>query len=262
MRWRLTFALTLSGLMAGAAIAAPSPETAPELLPDLTIQAPRQVSVAASDGRYALGFHSAADNVGGGPLIVDGERRTGSSKMTTRQVIRRPGRSDRSRAREAKLRFVVSKDHSHWHYDGFMRYELREAGSGKLVAPDRKTGFCLGDRYETDPSHELAGEPSRPPYTGRCGLGKPKLTRLRQGISVGYGDDYPAHLEGQEIDLSGVPAGSYRLVHRVNPARTLLESNYANNASSALVHVTRPRGPEGRPVVKLIARCEGSDRCS
>ena len=33
-----------------------------------------------------------------------------------------------------------------WHLLRFERYELRHAGSRKVLVRDRKTGFCLGDR--------------------------------------------------------------------------------------------------------------------
>ena len=46
-----------------------------------------------------------------------------------------------------KVRYVVSPDHRHWHLLGFDHYALRRPGSRAPVVRDRKTGFCLGDRY-------------------------------------------------------------------------------------------------------------------
>ena len=48
-----------------------------------------------------------------------------------------------------RLRYVHSRDHEHWHLLRFERYELRPAGGGTTRVTDRKTGFCLGDRYRT-----------------------------------------------------------------------------------------------------------------
>ena len=60
---------------------------------------------------------------------------------------------------------------------------------------------------------------------------------IQEGISVGYGDDYPANLEGQYLRLSGLAAGRYVLVHRVNGARHLQELDYRNNAASLLLQL-------------------------
>jgi hypothetical protein len=70
---------------------------------------------------------------------------------------------------------------------------------------------------------------------------------------VGYGDVYLPHLEGQSIDITGLPDGTYRPVHRVNPDRRLIESNYGNNVASVLIRVAWPRGPDQFPeVFRLI----------
>ena len=56
---------------------------------------------------------------------------------------------------------------------------------------------------------------------------------VREGISVGHGDNYRAFLEGQSLRLNGLRSGRYVLVHRVNVDRRLRERSYDNNASSA-----------------------------
>ena len=95
-----------------------------------------------------------------------------------------------------RLRYVVSRDHRHWHLLAFDRYELRRARDRAALVRDSKTGFCLGDRSAML-GRRLPAAPPRPAYTSRCGLGAPGLLATREGISVGYGNDYPAHLEGQ-----------------------------------------------------------------
>jgi Lysyl oxidase len=98
-----------------------------------------------------------------------------------------------------------------------------------------------------------------PRYTGRCGLGAAGRLRLVEGISVGYGDDYPANLEGQSLPLSGLAAGRYLLVHRVNVRRRLRETDYGNNASSLLF---RLRWRAGIPRVRVLRGCPDSERCN
>jgi hypothetical protein len=81
------------------------------------------------------------------------------------------------------------------------------------------------------------------------------------GISVGYGDDYRAYLEGQSIDVTGVPGGRYELVHRANPARRLAETDLSNNASSVLLRIAWTRGRSELPAVSILKRCPRRERC-
>ena len=189
-----------------------------DFLPDLEQAAPYDLSGrtggTAAEPRFFLGFASAAGNLGDGPLVVLGSRAT--TEEPEMRLVQRVSRSDgstRTTPVDAALSYVRSFTHSHWHLIGFMRYELRAAKGGRLLR-DNKTGFCLGDRYKTTlavPRAELSGR-----FTDECGKNRPELLRLREGISVGWGDDYDPHLEGQEFDVTTLPAGRYVLVHRVN----------------------------------------------
>lgn len=199
-----------------------------------------------------LGFRSAVDNLGPGPLVVDAQRsRRRPSVLATTQVITRRDGSDEQHPLRARLRYVHSADHSHWHFLGFMRYELRRPGGGRRLGRDRKTGFCLGDRYVTPASRPLRGKRGPPAFAQTdCGNGSPGLAGLREGISVGHGDDYDAHLEGQEIDITNLSPGRYVLVHTVNPDRSLAEPTYRNNTSNALIRIARDS--RDRPTAKLL----------
>ena len=234
-----------------------------ELLPDLDVTAPGEISGrtvgTADDPRFFLGFESAAGNVGDGPLIVVGTRRNRQQReMTVVQHIESDGGARRTVPVKAELIYVHSFDHEHWHLLDFMRYELRRAG--KLVAPDRKTGFCLGDRYEV--GLPLGRAEPQPTFTQECGKGQQGLLRLQEGISVGYGDDYDAHLEGQSFDITGLAAGRYLLVHRVNPERALEELDYSNNVSSMSFELGWPSGKKNPPRITVIRRCPDAATCS
>jgi hypothetical protein len=208
-------------------------------LPDLDQAAPLGVAVDARRGRLLLVFGSAVDNVGEGPLVVEGER--AGSVMRTWQLV-----GTRRYALPTPLRFVHSQTHRHWHLVDFERYELRRRG--RLVGRDRKTGFCLNDAYETRAANR------RPRWTGDCGRNRPAARTLREGISPGFGDDYVPAREGQSIDVTDLPPARYVLVHRANPERGLRESSYANNAASVAIEL---RG--GR--VSVLARCPDSASC-
>jgi len=164
-----------------------------------------------------------------------------------------------TKANAGRLRFNRFPDHAHWHFVDFERYELRTS-AGKVVRKSRKaaSGFCLGDRYLVGPEPQ---QPTRPEFDDDCGRGEPNLLSLYTGISIMWADDYAPHLEGQNIDISGVRAGTYTLMHRVNPSRGLSESNYANNSSSVRVRVSYPNGRKRAPKVAVTKKCPGAARC-
>src|SRR6187401_3097568 len=199
------------------------------LLPDLDQEVPSGLEIQAGRGsHYALGFRSAVRNVGDGPLIVVGsrpDRRT--NKMRAHQIIETVDGAHTRVPNVGWIRYVDSPGHSHWHYLEFDRYELqtyelRRAGGGDAAVRDRKTGFCLGDRYRVR-GLGLVDSPAKPVHTAYCGLSKPSRLHVREGISVGYGDDYSAFLEGQSLPLDGLLHGRYLLIHRVNEAGGLQE---------------------------------------
>jgi len=237
-----------------------------ELLPDLDVAAPSGLVVrrdrTAGTTRFLLGFESAANNVGAGPLEIRGTR-TGveQAEMRADQIVAGDDGTRSLVPGIGTLRYVVDPTHRHWHLLPFMRYELRHERGFRLARPDTKSGFCLGDRYVTDPGQRLGGEPALPVYNTNCGLGDTGLLAIEEGISVGWGDNYEAWRDGQYLDLTGLRAGRYVLVHRVNSPRRLRESSYANNASSALISLTWPRGQAAKPRVRVLAVCRDDARC-
>jgi Lysyl oxidase len=256
---KLRTAVICLGLLAPAACSSDGSAPAPkELLPDLDQARPAAISVVEQEGRERLVFLSAVENEGTGPLLVSGFRpNEDQSEMTAAQRIRRADGSLTTRALRARLRFVVSETHRHWHLLGFERYELRTL-DGDRVGRDRKTGFCLGDRYDAQATERLAGEPPRAVWTQECGRGQSGRLRIEEGLSPGFGDDYVPLLEGQYVDVTGLPAGRYVLVHRVNADRDIREASYANNAASALVELQRD---DGKATVRVLRTCPDTARC-
>jgi hypothetical protein len=229
-----------------------------ELLPDLDQAPPSAISVVERDGRERLVFLSAVENVGAGPLVVSGRRNASESDMHATQLVRRPDGSTATVPLRARLRFVVSESHRHWHLLGFETYELRTV-DGQALGRDHKTGFCLGDRYDASMSSRLPGEPARAYWTQECGRGQTERRRILEGISPGFGDDYVPLLEGQYIDVTGLAPGRYALVHRVNSDRDIRESDYGNNAASAVLELVQGSG--GKPSVSVLRSCPDASTC-
>ena len=174
--------------------------------------------------------------------------------MRALQLVRTRGGGPETHHDAGALRYTWSPTHSHWHYLGFERYELRRVSDFGLVARDRKTGFCLADHY----GHARRARPGPPVFLGNCGSGNARLRGVEQGSSRGYTDRYPPHFHGQNLDLTGVRAGIYVLVHRANPDGLLRERRYDNNAASVRIRLART---QGIPSVRVLRSCEGSERC-
>lgn len=207
-------------LLAALALAGPSPE----LLPDLVQRPPTAVTLQ----RGRLSFFSRVDNVGLGPVEIVARRRTG---MRVDQVIRLRGGGVRELRGVGRLRYVRSRAHAHWHLLGFERYELWRGD--RLLVRDRKTGFCLYDRVV------VGRQRTQPHFLRDCGRGKPNAEEVTAGISPRFGDAYDPWLEGQSLDVHGLPPGIYTLVHRVNADRRLLELRYDNNVARVRIRLTR-----------------------
>lgn len=254
--------MSLLALVALTGGASPAPSL--DRLPDLDQKQPTALElVTPARGprkRLHLAFVSSVENVGDGPAVVEASRPTTEhAAMPASQVIHRSDGSTRSIGGIGALHYNHSSDHSHWHYLGFERYELRRASDYSLVAPDQKTGFCLVDSYRMPTGSIPPGAPTEPVFEDRCALGDPGAIHVLQGISVGFGDPYAARLDGQYIDITGVPSGQYFLVHRVNADRALLERGYSNNAASVLFALRAPR--RGRPTLAYLQGCPDSDFC-
>jgi hypothetical protein len=98
------------------------------------------------------------------------------------------------------------------------------------------------------------------PAPALCGGKKPWLLGVRETMSSGWGDEYAPVLEGQWIDITGLPRGRYWLVHEVNPGRRLRESRYENDVAAVLFSL-RWRAPGIPPTVRIVKRCLAAARC-
>ena len=249
------------GVVGSAAPEKPPPQQRPgELLPDLDQRAPTGLAVAASGGRFKVGFVSAVDNIGRGPVWLVGSRPTTRAPMRVTQLVALRGGGRRAYPGAGVLRYTVAPEHSHWHYQRFENYELRRTGDFALVARDHKSGFCLADHYGYAAARLGIRRP-RPRFLGNCERGNLQARWVEQGSSVGFTDRYPAHYHGQNVDVTGLPAGTYWLVHRANPFGGIRELRRDNNAAAVLIRLSWPTGRSRTPTISVLRICEGAERC-
>ncbi|TNE62854.1 MAG: T9SS type A sorting domain-containing protein [Bacteroidetes bacterium] len=140
--------------------------------------------------------------------------------------------------------FVWDACHNHWHYRGYAEYILFDE-NGVLLPIGSKNGFCILD---------LACD--------NGGLGKYSCGNM--GISAGCGDVYDNSIDCQWVDLTGLNAGFYTLVVRVNwdksPDKTgRKEATYDNNWAQACFELKYDA--DGDPEIEEMNDCPTYTDC-
>lgn len=228
MDWRLVCYFTLAAL-AGCQSVADRSMTAGEFpvyrnagKPDLTIDTRRfagkmniverrfgpedcavqEGGVGATGDRRLLRFDTVVLNAGDGDLVV----------------------GDRAAADNAyRPLFEYATCHGHYHIRGFSEYDLLRAEDRSVVVKGRKLGFCFRD------SEDYRGEGG---WRYNCG---------NQGITSGWADVYGRDLDGQWIDITGVPPGNYIVRVTINASGSFDEGeDRYPNVAEAPVHVSEP----------------------
>jgi hypothetical protein len=157
-------------------------------------------------------------------------------------------------------RMVWHNGHGHFHLEGYARYRLLtnvggnpgpvaiRSGFDNQPATGDKVGFCLvninasftmtnGQSSTTLPGYDPVGDQSHASTNGQplttCGF--------TQGIHVGHADVYSSIYDGQWIDVTGVPNGSYFLEVTLDANNVIQETNDANN--TVVIPVTLNANP-------------------
>jgi hypothetical protein len=247
--------LVVCGLLfPGVAAAAAS-----ELRPDLRIGVPGSVQLQTSGNRRLLRFDSIIENVGDGPLKVNGKRTCPDcTRMTTKQWILRSDGTWRVRKTDAVQRYTNADHHQHWHVMGMERYEVFPLdgpfSNGEVIG--RKYGYCFFDGVRRDSSLPNAAPSARYSFFD-CGVPDSQVTRV--GLSVGWGDIYPWNFEGQFVDVTTVPGGDYLLCLTADPANDFVETRNGNNQAWAKIRLTAPA--QGQSGWSLTVGQMGRTKC-
>jgi hypothetical protein len=205
-------------------------QTSSDRLPNLIPRPASNVSLSTdAAGNATLRFSTTSWNNGSGPLeLVGGEVDTGSGKQ---QVYQRIYRSDGSWYLRSAGWFEYHAEHSHIHFNDYALYTLQPVNApGGSQRIGQKTTFCILDNTKVDTS--LPGAPASAVYT--------ICESQTQGMSVGWGDTYGAHLAGQSIDFTGNADGVYQLKIQVDPKTLLAEGNKSDNVSCLLLDIRKP----------------------
>jgi hypothetical protein len=218
--------------------------------PDLVMSEPSHVHLDRSTepGRVLLRSQSSIDNVGLGPLKIQGFR-TGPTTMMVLQVIydrgrrahrfRIPSRLDLKYVEGSRYGRAGVPDARYWKFRDAAAFQLWKVDANnrtvRLVRTGPKLDYCFRDLRLTRPSQR---SPHRAVF-GACSQNG-SARRVTLGTSVGWSDIYPYEYPEQWIDVTGL-AGRYAYVQIADPQHQLLEFNFANNVSETYVSL-----PSGR----------------
>src|SRR4051812_40324463 len=214
------------------------------------------------DGAHVcLRFDQVLGNIGTGPLDLRFDRPAGVEPVDGQSipVRQRISRSDGSSRDVAAGNVHWHAIHGHYHFDGFAQSRLwaTDAAGNRTgaapVATGSKVSFCI------------ATTNINPAYWGHQGFGADAypapdclepdstsngLDHFKQGMSVGWTDEYNWFLPGQYVEVSGVPDGRYILETSVDPTSRLRESDRTNDCGSVRVRLSAMQ--TGQPQAELL----------
>lgn len=257
-------AFVLALLGAGVASADPpscdDPLPANAKLPDLRTVVPQQLQIVnpgKGEKRELLRFSNGIANVGDGPWRMRPELPTtdpSAPQLAIQELLDSEDSSGTIVCEAEVSQFEFHEEHNHWHIDGVALYEIRaslggppgSADIGSVIGENSiKTTFCLIDWIKLD-ANSNNGTNSDRVYWDCFGD--------HQGISVGWVDQYHHATDGQELDLTELPAGLYYLVSTANPDGTFIEKDYTNNGAWVAFELTR----ESQGKAKLAVLADGA----
>ncbi|MBM4362396.1 MAG: hypothetical protein FJ104_06925 [Deltaproteobacteria bacterium] len=220
------------------------------LLPDLRSVIPLQVQLVNKQQTEKLRFSNGVANVGAGTLqLRPGDVNAGGARQ---EAVQQLLDADGNVTEEVVVsNYDYHPSHKHFHIDAVAEYSVY-AGSptGVLVAEkSRKVTYCLVDWYKLE-----SNSPDNQRRFSDCSAGT-------QGISPGWVDQYHHSLPDQDLDITGLPAGTYYLVTVANPTGVFLESDLTNNTAWVSFELTRDSS--GNPKLRVTGNspCDTPGLC-
>lgn len=222
---RVAALAVLAGALVVPAATAPATANAVTPMPPNLRALPAADLSITTNGNDMLLLSATTWNDGAGPLELRGGEVEGTGKQ---RVYQRIHQSDGSIVENLAGSFSYHPGHAHTHFDDYAKYSLQSVDNpGNPQRFGAKMTFCIIDTYVADLA--LPGAPPSPVYRF--------CNNDVQGMSVGWGDIYPYYLEGQAIDIDGLPSGDYYLRVEADPQGHLVESDETDNVSTIVVRI-------------------------
>ena len=208
-----------------------------------------QSEIDEDNAHTCLRFDQVLGNIGAGALDIRFERPAGQvpadgqSIPVDQRIYQSNGKSYDIPAGNVHFHAI----HQHYHFDGFAQSTLWKADKRgnrvgrKPVATGNKVSFCIATTninpvYWGHQGFEADSYPAPDcldPYSTSRGL-----DLFKQGMSVGWTDEYNWFLPGQYVEVTGVQDGDYLLETTVDPTERLVEEDRSNNCGSVRVRLS------------------------
>jgi len=203
-----------------------------EMKPDLIPLPAQDIGIRREGKRTLLVFSTTYYNIGEGNLeIIADPKSTGIYEDIERTVFQRIYRTDGAFRDRPAGTFLWHQKHLHYHFSDFAEYSLEpemDTLSANQNQLRKKTTFCIRDVSKVDIGIPINTE-------GKylvCG-------KEKQGVSVGWGDTYFHTYPDQNLDITDIESGTYKLVISVNPKNRFEEITKENNISSVTIEIDK-----------------------
>ena len=227
----------LTGPLGSDIIAEPQNVPDNALLPDVTPGVPKHLNIHNQQQNESLRFTNVWANIGPGtleyePLFPDPDANEGETQDAFQNLYDDEGNfglTDQNIWHQTVSEFIFHETHNHWHINDIGEFSVRVDNNGvpgDIAVGDNgetasiKVGFCITNvfKYNGDES------PTSQRIYWDCEVGL-------QGIQPGWADQYHQSVEGNEIDITGLPNDTYFLVHKWNPANAFVDGDDTNDES-------------------------------
>lgn len=213
------------------------------VLPDLRMPRLSELIVGKSQSgtNFGLLFTASIANTGPGTFVLRAVAADSDHWRVTQRFRERNGRLSEIPI-PGRLVFG-GHGHDHWHIQLGATYELRRLPGGRVVRRYAKVGYCFFDQVQ------IRKRAAKPRFA-RTTCGTRGMRVVTMGLSPGWSDPYQWTLPDQRLDITGLPAGRYRLYARADPGGWFRETNERNNDTWVDIVLTLA----GRlPKVKVVA---------
>ncbi len=253
------FMLTVS---LGSSITA-EPQNVPTdaLLPDVTPGVPKHLNIHNQQQQEFLRFTNVWANIGPGtleyePLFPDPNAEEGTTQDAFQNLYDDEGNfglTDQTVWHETVSQFIFHDTHNHWHIDDIGEFSVRVPDTNNADIPGEiatlnneqettsiKVGFCITNVYKYNGDES----PTSQRIYWDCEVGL-------QGIQPGWADQYHQSVEGNEIDITDLPNGTYFLVHKWNPENTFVDGNNTNDEAWVQFDLTQNNNGNGNRKITI-----------
>lgn len=230
-RARFTAAVAAAAIAVVGALAVPaagSPASpGPPVLPDVIEEVPSHLQIQNTQQGEWLRFTTVHINVGEGNLQVRGGGQVEECEIdgtpyeqctvATQELLDASGTIVGTQPAGSA---IFHPEHNHWHQSAVAEFAVRTTLYGPDLVAGAKITFCFVDVEFTGATGSLKKAQPRTYFECNGDL---------QGLAAGWADSYHQSTPLQELDITGLPAGTYYLTHLADPDNHWLESDEFNN---------------------------------